>query len=84
MKKSAGIVREVDQLGRVVLPSELRSLMGIEKRDPLEIFVDEEAKNIILKKYHFNCLFCRNSEGLINIKGKYVCPACLEEIKKLD
>jgi transcriptional pleiotropic regulator of transition state genes len=82
MLKSTGITREVDSLGRVVLPAELRFLMGIDNRDPLEIFVDVENKKIILKKYNLGCLFCGIGEGLKNINGKYVCQTCLKEIKE--
>ena len=59
MLKSTGITREVDSLGRVVLPAELRFLMGIDNRDPLEIFVDVENKKIILKKYNLRFFFYR-------------------------
>ncbi len=82
MLKSTGITREVDNLGRVVLPVELRSIMGIKKGDPLEIFVDVESQKIILNKYHFGCMFCGNGEELVNIKEKHVCKDCLKEIKE--
>ncbi len=80
--KSIGIVREVDCLGRVVLPMELRNMMLIDKGDPLEIFVDD--KKIILKKFHIDCLFCGNKEELKKVDGKYICMSCLKELKKLD
>ncbi len=81
MSKSTGIVREVDNLGRVVFPIELRNIMNIDKGDPLEIFVDNEK--IILKKYYAGCLFCDSMEGLKKIKEKSVCMDCLKEIKEL-
>jgi transcriptional pleiotropic regulator of transition state genes len=77
--KSIGIVRELDSLGRVVLPTELRKILGIDRGDPLEILVDE-AK-IVLRKYYAGCLFCDNVEGLTNINGKKICGMCLEEVK---
>ena len=77
--KSTGIVREVDNLGRVVFPAELREMLGIEKGDPLEFFVDGEK--IVLRKYYSGCLFCGNLEGLTDIKGKKMCRTCLEESK---
>lgn len=80
--KSIGIVRELDHLGRVVFPVELRQMLEIEKGDPLEILVDDEK--IVLRKYYAGCLFCGNLEGLKNINGKYVCVECLEEIKKSE
>lgn len=81
--KSTGIIREVDGLGRVVLPVELRDIMGIEKGVPLEIFVDVENKKIILNKYSFGCLFCGNGEDLVKFNGKHVCQTCLKEITEL-
>lgn len=78
--RSIGIVRNVDQLGRVVLPIELRRTFGIDISDPLEIFVDGE--HIILKKYQPACMFCDNSSDLIEYKGKKICKSCKEEIEK--
>ncbi|OAB34158.1 AbrB family transcriptional regulator [Paenibacillus glacialis] len=75
--KSTGIVRRVDELGRVVLPIELRRTMGIGEKDALEIYVDKER--IILKKYEPACIFCENAEDTVNFKGKIVCKSCLEE-----
>ena len=54
--KSTGIVRRIDELGRVVLPIELRRTMNLEVRDPVEIFMEGDA--IVLKKYEASCLFC--------------------------
>lgn len=78
MKTTAGIVREMDALGRVVFPIEMRNMMNIKKGDPLEIFIDEDK--IILKKYLPGCIFCGNVEDLIKFKGKNVCQSCLKEI----
>lgn len=80
MTKSTGIVREVDVLGRVVIPMELRNVMKINKGDPLEIFIDQDK--IILKKYLPGCFFCGNMEELKNINDKKVCRPCLDEINK--
>ncbi|NLW49142.1 MAG: AbrB/MazE/SpoVT family DNA-binding domain-containing protein [Firmicutes bacterium] len=80
MAKSTGIVREVDVLGRVVIPMELRSVMKINKGDPLEIFVDQDK--IILKKYIPGCFFCGNMEELKNINGKKICQPCLAEVNE--
>lgn len=62
--KSTGVVRKVDELGRIVIPIELRRTMGIEEKDALEIYVDNEK--IILKKYEPACIFCGNAEEVIN------------------
>jgi AbrB family transcriptional regulator, transcriptional pleiotropic regulator of transition state genes len=73
--KSTGIVRKVDELGRVVIPIELRRTLDIAEKDPLEIYVDNDR--IILKKYEPACVFCSNAEEVINFKGKNVCKECL-------
>lgn len=72
--KSTGIVRKVDELGRVVLPIELRRTLGIDERDALEIYVDEEK--IILKKYEPACVFCGNASNVQVFRGKNVCQEC--------
>lgn len=72
--KSTGIVRKVDELGRVVIPIELRRTLGIEEKDALEIYVDNEK--IILKKYEPACVFCGNASNVQIYKGKMVCRDC--------
>lgn len=66
--KSTGIVRKVDELGRIVLPIELRRTLDIDVKDSLEIYVD--GSQIILKKYEPACVFCGNAKDVINFKGK--------------
>ena len=78
--KSTGIVRKVDELGRVVIPIELRRNLDIEVKDALEIFVDGE--HIVLKKYAPACLFCGQAKDVETFKGKNICPSCLDELKK--
>lgn len=73
--KSTGIVRKVDELGRIVLPIELRRTLGIEEKDRIEIFVDGES--IILRKYQPACIFCDNAKDIINYKGKNICRDCI-------
>jgi transcriptional pleiotropic regulator of transition state genes len=77
--KSTGIVRKVDELGRVVLPIELRRTLDIAERDALEIYVDDTM--IVLKKYQPSCIFCDNVSDIVSYKGKNICPDCLKEIK---
>ncbi|MCD5406663.1 MAG: AbrB/MazE/SpoVT family DNA-binding domain-containing protein [Desulfotomaculum sp.] len=72
--KSTGIVRKVDELGRVVIPIELRRTLGIAEKDALEIYVD--AEKIILKKYEPACVFCGNAGDVQVFKGKQVCTEC--------
>lgn len=78
--KSTGIVRKVDELGRVVLPIELRRTLGIEEKDRIEIFVDGES--IILRKYQPACIFCDNAKDIINYKGKNICPDCIRAMNE--
>lgn len=78
--KSTGIVRRVDELGRVVIPIELRNKFGITEKDPMEIYVD--GSSIILKKYEPNCIFCGSSKKLIDYQGRLICEKCAEKIGK--
>jgi len=78
--KSTGIVRKVDELGRIVLPIELRKVLHIEVRDALEIFVDEGK--IILKKYEPADIFTGSMEDLIEYKGKKVSKQSVVEMAK--
>ena len=77
--KSTGIVRKVDELGRVVLPIELRRTFDIAEKDALEIYVDEST--IILKKYEPACIFFQNAKDVQQYKGKNICPDCMNELK---
>lgn len=78
--KSTGIVRKVDELGRVVIPIELRRTLGIDVKDSLEIYVDNER--IILKKYEPACLFCGNADNVKHYKGRIVCEECIKEMAR--
>jgi len=78
--KATGIVRRVDELGRVVIPIELRNKFDIKIKDPIEIFVD--GSSIVLKKYEPNCIFCGSSKELINYEEKLVCEKCAAKIAK--
>lgn len=76
--KSTGITRKIDELGRIVLPIELRRKMGIAEKDSLEIYV--EGESIILKKYEPACIFCGNSKNIVTYMDKNVCSACAKEL----
>lgn len=80
--KSTGIVRKVDELGRVVIPIEIRNKFDIAEKDPIEIYVDGSC--IILKKYEPNCIFCGNAKNLISYKDKLVCSKCAEKLSTLE
>ncbi len=79
--KATGIVRKVDELGRIVLPVELRRVLNIEIKDPLEIYVDGEY--IVLKKYTPACIFCGNAKDVERVHDKNVCGECRAAIKAL-
>ncbi len=77
--KSTGIVRKVDELGRIVLPIELRRTLDIGEKDAVEIYV--EGTSIVLKKYQPSCIFCGDSKKVVDFKGKNVCSKCLRELQ---
>ena len=76
--KSTGIVRNIDELGRVVVPKELRRKLGIANTDPVEIFCEEDK--IIIKKYVPVCHFCGSSEGLVEYREKRICSECIKQL----
>ena len=81
--KSTGIVRKVDELGRVVIPIELRRTLVIEERDALEIYTDNEK--IVFRKYVPACIFCQSADEVQNYKGKLVCSECVKKmVENLD
>ncbi len=79
MLRSTGIVRKIDELGRIVLPIELRKNMDLSPKDAVEIFVEEDK--IILKKYQPCCIFCGNADDVTYYKGKRVCADCMEALR---
>jgi len=76
---SVSLVRYVDHLGRITLPTELRGILEISDKCPLEIYVD--GKIIVLKKYQPGCIFCGDANNVVNYKGKNICSTCLTELK---
>ena len=79
--KSTGIIRQLDSLGRIVLPIELRRSLGIGTKDMLEIFV--EGNSVILRKFESNCLFCGSSRELSAYKDRMICAKCLKELREI-
>ena len=75
--KSTGIVRKIDDLGRIVLPIEQRRILEIGDRDSLEIFIEDNM--LILKKYQPACIFCGNAKDDMTFKGRNICPNCIHE-----
>jgi transcriptional pleiotropic regulator of transition state genes len=78
--KSTGIVRKLDELGRIVIPKETRRVLNINEGDALEIFMDGQA--VVLRKYEASCIFCGEASDVIDYKGKKICKGCLKELKK--
>ena len=79
--KSTGMVRKIDDLGRIVMPAEIRQTLGLKVRDAMEIFVDGER--VILQKYQPSCIFCTNADNLVAFEDKRICPECLAKLKNI-
>ncbi len=80
--KSTGIIRRVDELGRVVIPIEIRNQFNIVEKDPIEIYV--EGSSIVLKKFEPNCVFCGNTKDLLSYHDKLICSKCANKIGELQ
>lgn len=78
--KSTGIVRKVDELGRIVLPIELRRTYDLAVKDAVEIYTEDDK--IILKKFQRTCIFCGSQEQVVEFKDKSVCTECMNELKE--
>lgn len=78
--KSTGVVRKVDELGRIVLPIEIRKVLDINQKDAIEIFTDNDK--IILQKYQPACVFCNNAENVVYFNGKRICSDCVAKMKE--
>jgi len=78
--KATGIIRRIDDLGRIVLPAELRRSMDIGDKENMEIFVD--GSNIVLKKYRPSCIFCDSFQDISIFKGKTICARCLRQLRE--
>ena len=78
--KATGIIRNLDQLGRFVIPKETRKALDLNEGDPIEMFTDGDK--IILKKYNPGCHCCGNLEDLTDVLGLKICPKCLKEFAK--
>lgn len=79
--KSTGITRKIDELGRIVIPIEIRNKLNINIKDELDIYVD--GSSIVLKKYEPNCIFCGGNKDLIEYKGKLICKKCKTNINEI-
>ncbi|MGG1554967.1 AbrB/MazE/SpoVT family DNA-binding domain-containing protein [Paenibacillus ferrarius] len=82
MLKATGIVRRVDDLGRLVIPIELRRNLGVELKDSIEIFTTGDS--IVLKKYAPGCVLCTNIENVkLGPGGKLICTSCIKHIQSI-
>lgn len=79
--KDTGIVRRMDELGRIVIPMELRAVLGIEQKDPLEVYFDEEDRTIMLLRYQPGCFFCGTIDQLAEFRGRKICQGCMKKAK---
>lgn len=75
-----GIHRRVDELGRVVIPIEIRRLLEIESKDELEFLLEDDL--LVLKKYEQTCLFCSSNRDLVTYMGKSVCTECIHKMNE--
>ena len=76
--KSTGVIRRIDELGRIVIPKEIRKKLGINIKDPMEIYAD--SNSITFKKVEDKCVFCGESKNLISFKEKLICKKCLDSL----
>ena len=80
--KSTGMVRKIDELGRLVLPAEIRQNLDIQIKDAVEIFTDGER--IVLQKYQPSCIFCSNLDDLTFFGNKRICRECLQKLREMN
>ncbi len=77
--KLIGTVRNIDPLGRVVIPKEIRNIFNLKVDDPIEIFANDQNE-IIIKKYEPACIFCSGTEGVVLYNGKQICKHCVAKL----
>lgn len=76
----SGIVRKVDEQGRISVPTELRDMVGLNEGEPFEIFTDDDSGRLIIRRYQpFQCIFCGSMEGLLFFQKRFVCDSCLTD-----
>lgn len=79
--KATGFVKRIDELGRIVIPKDIRKALGVQNLDSLEFFMDDGS--VVLKKFGETCSLCSNTEELSEFKGKFVCSECIKELRTL-
>jgi transcriptional pleiotropic regulator of transition state genes len=80
--KSTGVIRKLDELGRIVLPRELRIKLDLNEKDPMEIFID--GSMIVLKKYETSCIFCGGEDTIVQLNDKLICKKCMKKLKEVS
>ena len=76
--KRKGNTRQIDALGRIVIPKDFRNTLGINDFDSLELFLEDDR--IVIKKLGKECVFCYGQENLAEFSGKYVCASCMAQL----
>ncbi|MCL2420879.1 MAG: AbrB/MazE/SpoVT family DNA-binding domain-containing protein [Defluviitaleaceae bacterium] len=79
--KATGIVRKVDELGRIVLPSELRKTMHVSVGDSFELFTHDNT--VVLKKYEPGCILTGLMDELVEYQGRKVSKQAIKEMAEL-
>lgn len=74
----SGVVRKVDDLGRVVLPGSVRKILNIQPRDSFEIYLEDDC--VVLRRYEPTCAFCDSTTDIVNYKGCKICKNCLKKL----
>ena len=76
--KATGFIKKIDELGRIVIPKDIRRTLGVSNGEALQFFLDGET--VVLKKFGQECLFCGSGEALTELKGKFICDSCKKEL----
>lgn len=76
--KATGFIKKIDELGRIVIPKDIRKVLGVNNLDSLQFFLDGDS--VVLKRFGEHCEFCGNDEDLISFKGKFICKDCKKSI----
>ena len=77
---AVGLIKKLDKLGRLVIPIEIRDRLGLDEDSKLELFVNDEEKTLVMKKYKRGCDFCGEMNDNIEYEGKKVCKSCAEDL----
>ena len=79
--KATGFIKKVDEMGRIVVPKDIRKALGVSNLDYVQFYLDENG--VVLRKYNNCCFLCSSSENVVTYKEKFICKSCIEELKNL-